>query len=123
MGVNGQGGSSRAICKSDLTALKFENLTTVLSGLSAQADLNEAIQAVQQLQSNKKGGEQPLIRRTRTRRPVGKGAQSGAKLLPRAVLGRILRGRPTLNCGGQLADKAKEAKEGQGSYTGGEPDD
>ena len=29
------------------------------------------------------------------------GAQSGARLQPRAVLGRILRGRLTLSCGGQ----------------------
>ena len=63
--------------------------------------MRRPIQALQQLKSKKKGGEQPLVRRTRTRRPVGKGAQSGAKLSPRAVLGRILRGRLTLNCGGQ----------------------
>ena len=53
---------------------------------------------------------------------MGKGAQSGAKLSPRAVLGRILRGR----LGGHstvVARQAKEAEEGQGSYTGGEPDD
>ena len=46
LGANGQGGSSGAICKSDLKAPKFE---TLVSGLSAQADLDEAIQALQQL--------------------------------------------------------------------------
>ena len=42
LGVNGQGGSSGAICKSDLKSPKFDKLTTVLSGLSAQAGLDEA---------------------------------------------------------------------------------
>ena len=91
LGANGQGGSSGAIRKSDLKAPKFEKLATVLSGLSAQADLEEAIQALQQLQSKKKGGEQVLVRRTKTKRPVRLGTQSGAMLQPRAVLGRILR--------------------------------
>ena len=93
----------------------------MLSGLSAQADLDEAVQAVQQLKSKKKGGEQTLVRRTWTRRPVGKGAQSGAKLSPRAVLGRILRGRLTLNYGGQT--KPRNQRKAKGSYTGGEPED
>ena len=111
MGANCQRGYSGAICKSDLKTPKFEKLATVLSGLSAQADLDEAIQALQQLKSKKKGGEQALVRRTRTRRPVRKGAQSGAKLSPRAVLGRILRGRLTLNCGGQTKPrKQRKAK-------------
>ena len=34
-----------------------------------------------------------MVRRTRTRRTVQKGAQPGAKLPARAVLGRILKGR------------------------------
>ena len=101
LGANGQGRPSGAIGKSDLKAPKFEKLATVLSGLFAQADLEEAIQALQQLKSKKKGGEQALVRRTKTRRPVRMGAQLGARLQPRAVLGRILRGRLTLNCGGQ----------------------
>ena len=82
--MNGQGGSSGAIGKSDLKVPKFERLATVLSGLSAQADLEEAIQALQQLKSTKKGGEQTLVRRTTTKRPVRMGAQSGARLQPRA---------------------------------------
>ena len=82
-----------------------------MAGLSAQADLDEAIQALQQLKSKKKGGEQALVRRTRTRRPVRKGAQSGAKLSPRAVLGRILRERLALNCDGQTKPrKQRKAK-------------
>ena len=117
-----EGGSSGAICKSYLKAPKFEKLATVLSGLSAQADLDEAIQALQQLKSKKKGGEQALVRRTRTRRPVRKGAQSGAKLPPRAVLGIILRGRLTLKCGDQTKPR-KQRKANLGSYTGGEPED
>ena len=54
------------MCKSDLEAPKFEKLAEVLSGLSAQANLEEAIQALVQLKSKKKGGEQFL--RTGSRR-------------------------------------------------------
>ena len=58
LGANGQGGPSGAIGKSDLKAPKFDKLATVLSGLFAQADhdLEEAIRALQQLKSKKKGG-------------------------------------------------------------------
>ena len=67
--------------------------------------------ALQQLKSKKKGGEQALVRKTMPRRPVRMGAQSGAKLSPWAVLGRILRGRLTLNCGGQTQPrKQRKAK-------------
>ena len=102
MGANVQEGSPGAICKSDLKEPKFQKLAKMLGGLSAQADLDEAIQAPVQLKSKKKRGEQALVRRTRTRRSVRMEAQPGAKLSPRAVLGRILRGRLTLICGGQI---------------------
>ena len=101
LGANGQGGSTGAIGKSNLKAPKFEKLATVLSGLSAQAGLEEAIQALQQLKSKKKGGEQAPARRTKTRRPVRMGTKSGVRLPPREVPGGILRGRPALRDGGQ----------------------
>ena len=97
------------ICKSDLKALKFDKLVKLPSGLCAQADLDEAVQALVQLKSKKKGGEQMLVRRTRTRRTAQWGGQSGVKLSARAVLGRILKGRLTLHCGGQARQRKPRA--------------
>ena len=96
LSANSQGGSSGSTFERDLKAPKFEKLVNLLSGFSAQAGLDEAIQALVQLKSKKKGGEQMMVRRTRTRRTVRKVVQSGAKLSARVVLGRILKGRLAL---------------------------
>ena len=49
-------------CKSDLKALKFGKLVKLLSGLSLQANTDEAIQALLQLKSKKKGCKQMMVR-------------------------------------------------------------